>query len=156
MSTPQEGKKAPAFSLPASNGKKAALKDFAGKVVVLYFYPKDATPGCTTEACQFRDSHEEFEKAGAVVLGVSADSLSSHEKFIKKHNLPFLLLADEDHSVAEKYGVWQEKSLYGKKFMGIVRSTFVIDKEGKIAKAFPKVKVAGHDREVLEVVKGLK
>lgn len=156
MSTPQEGKKAPSFSLPASNGKKAALKDFAGKTVVLYFYPKDATPGCTTEACQFRDSHEEFEKAGAVILGVSADGLASHEKFIRKHGLPFLLLADEDHSVAEKYGVWQEKSLYGKKFMGIVRSTFVIDKEGKIAKAFPKVKVDGHDREVLEVVKGLK
>jgi peroxiredoxin Q/BCP len=155
MALPQEGKKAPAFSLPASTGGKISLKDLAGKKVVLYFYPKDNTPGCTTEACNFRDSYRDFEKLGAVVLGVSPDGLASHKKFIDKHDLPFVLLADEDHGVAEKYGVWKEKSLYGRKFMGIERSTFVIDSEGKIAKVFPKVKVAGHHQEVIEVLKSL-
>ncbi|MCB9766609.1 MAG: thioredoxin-dependent thiol peroxidase [Candidatus Omnitrophica bacterium] len=155
MATPQEGKKAPAFSLPSSTGKKISLKDLAGKKVVLYFYPKDNTPGCTTEACAFRDAHKSFEKSDTVILGVSPDGIASHEKFINKYDLPFVLLADEDHAVAEKYGVWQEKSMYGKKFMGIVRATFVIDREGKIAKIFPKVKVKGHDDEVLEAVKAI-
>ena len=153
MAVPQEGKKAPAFSLPASTGKKVALKDFLGKKVVLYFYPKDNTPGCTTEACNFRDSHQAFEKHDAVILGVSPDGIASHEKFIAKQDLPFILLSDEEHKVAEKYGVWREKNMYGRKFWGIVRSTFVIDRQGKIAKIFPKVKVKDHHKEVLEVLK---
>ncbi len=155
MSYPQEGKNAPAFTLPASNGKKVTLKEYHGQVVVLYFYPKDNTSGCTTEACQFRDSMEEFTSQQAVLLGVSPDSLTSHEKFIDKFGLPFLLLSDEDHAVAEKYGVWQEKSMYGKKYFGIVRTTIVIDKTGKVAKVFEKVKVPGHEKEVLEVIKRL-
>ncbi len=155
MAKPQEGRKAPAFLMPASNGEKVSLKDFLGKNVVLYFYPKDNTPGCTTEACDFRDSYKDFEKMDTVILGVSPDGIAAHEKFIGKYDLPFILLADEDHKVSEKYGVWQEKNLYGRKFMGIVRSTFVIDRKGKVAKIFPKVKVKNHRDEVLEVVKGL-
>jgi len=149
MAELREGKKAPAFSLPASNGKRVSLGDFKGKKVVLYFYPKDNTSGCTKEACQFRDSSGNLEKRNAVVLGVSPDGMASHEKFIAKFGLPFLLLSDEDHKVAEKYGVWQEKSMYGKKYYGIVRSTFVINEKGNLAKVFPKVKVEGHSEEVL-------
>jgi peroxiredoxin Q/BCP len=146
------GKKAPAFSLPASNGETVALKDFEGKTVVLYFYPKDDTPGCTKEACDFRDSVTTFTKDDAVVLGVSPDSVKSHGKFIAKFDLPFLLLADEDHAVAEAYGVWAEKSMYGKTYMGVERSTFVIGPDGKVKAIFRKVKVDGHIDEVLAAV----
>ena len=152
----EEGKKAPAFSLENQDGKTVKLSDFAGKNVVLYFCPKDDTPGCTTEACDFRDQHTALQKAGAVVLGVSPDAAARHLKFAGKHKLPFTLLADTEHEVAEKYGAWGEKSLYGKKFMGIIRSTFLIGADGKVAKVWPKVKVAGHVDEVLAAVKALK
>jgi peroxiredoxin Q/BCP len=152
----EEGKKAPAFTLKNQDGKPVKLADFAGKNVVLYFYPKDNTPGCTTEACDFRDQHGKLEKAGAVVLGVSPDAEKTHLKFAGKFGLPFTLLADTEHEVSEKYGAWGEKSLYGRKFMGIIRSTFLIGGDGKVAKVWPKVKVAGHVDEVLEAVKSLK
>ena len=152
----EAGKKAPTFSLKDQNGKTVKLAEFAGKNVVLYFYPKDNTPGCTTEACDFRDQHVKLEKAGAVVLGVSPDAEATHLKFAGKFGLPFTLLADTEHAVAEKYGSWGEKSLYGRKFMGIIRSTFLIGGDGKVAKVWPKVKVAGHVDEVLEAVKSLK
>ncbi len=148
-----EGKAAPAFSLESSEGKKVSLKDLKGKKVVLYFYPKDDTPGCTKEACAFRDAFKAYEDADAVIYGVSPDGLKSHGKFINKFSLPFHLLADTDHAIAEKYGVWVEKSMYGKKYMGIERTTFVIDSIGKIARIFPKVKVDGHSDEVLAAVK---
>ena len=151
----EAGKKAPAFSLKNQSGQPVKLADFAGRVVVLYFYPKDDTPGCTTEACDFRDQHRALEKAGAVVLGVSPDTEQRHAKFAGKHGLPFTLLADTEHVVAEKYGAWGEKSLYGRKFMGIIRSTFLIGADGKVAKVWPKVKVAGHVDEVLAAVKAL-
>jgi peroxiredoxin Q/BCP len=155
MAEIEEGAKAPAFNLPSTDGKKIALKDLVGKNVVLYFYPKDDTPGCTREACQFRDSISKLEKVGAVVLGVSPDNLASHEKFVDKYKLPFPLLSDEDHKVAEKYGVWREKKNYGRTYMGIVRSTFIVDKEGRLAKVFSNVKVDGHDAKVLEELKAL-
>jgi peroxiredoxin Q/BCP len=126
-----------------------ALSEFKGRPVVLYFYPKDDTPGCTVEACGFRDTHAQFVRHKAVVLGVSPDSPRSHEKFRAKFKLPFTLIADERHELAEKYGAWREKSMYGKAYMGIARSTFVIDAGGKIAKVFTAVKPEGHDREVL-------
>ncbi len=151
----EEGKKAPAFSLKDQDGKVVKLADFAGKNVVLYFYPKDDTSGCTKEACAFRDEHSALQKAGAVVLGVSPDDEKSHTKFIGKYDLPFTLLADTEHAVAEKYGAWAEKSMYGRKYMGIVRSTFLIGKDGKLAKVWPKVKVDGHVDEVLAAVKAL-
>lgn len=151
--TVEAGKKAPAFSLESTDGKKVSLKDLAGKKVVLYFYPKDDTPGCTTEACNFRDAFTAYGQAGAVILGVSSDDLKSHDKFRAKYELPFTLLSDPDHAVAEKYGVWQEKNMYGRKSMGIVRTTFVIDSTGNIAKIFPKVKVDGHSEEVLGAVR---
>ena len=147
-----EGKKAPAFTLSDSDGKKVSLKDFIGKNVVLYFYPKDNTPGCTTEACDFKEALPNFKKINAVVLGVSPDSQASHRKFADKYALPFTLLSDEDKKVLEKYGVWQEKSMYGKKYMGVVRTTIVIDKTGKVKKIFPKVKVKGHVDEVLKTL----
>jgi peroxiredoxin Q/BCP len=150
------GQKAPEFSLEASNGKKVSLKDYKGKTVVLYFYPKDMTSGCTTEACDFRDNLARVENAGAVVLGVSPDNLTSHGKFIEKNNLNFLLLADPEKKVLEAYGIWKEKSLYGRKFMGVVRSTFIIGPDGKIAHIFPKVSVKGHVDAVLEVLKTIK
>ncbi len=148
------GKKAPAFRLPASNGETVALSELnaAGKSVVLYFYPKDDTPGCTKEACEFRDAVKKFTSRKAVVLGVSPDSLKAHDKFIAKFGLPFVLLSDVDHAVAEKYGVWVEKSMYGRKYMGIERSTFVIGPDGKVKAAFRKVKVDGHVDEVLAAV----
>jgi thioredoxin-dependent peroxiredoxin len=149
----KEGDKAPDFTLDASNGEKVSLSDYRGKIVVLYFYPKDMTPGCTTQACDFRDFHSDFEKLGVVVLGLSRDPLSSHEKFIAKHELPFLLLSDPDARVCETYGVFKEKNMYGKKVMGIERSTFIIDREGVIAKAYRKVKVAGHVEEVLGFIR---
>ena len=146
------GKKAPEFTLPASNGEEVSLSDFKGKTVVLYFYPKDDTPGCTKEACEFRDAVKKFSTRKAVVLGVSPDSLKAHDKFIAKFGLPFVLLSDADHAVAEKYGVWVEKSMYGRKYMGIERSTFVIGPDGKVKAAFRKVKVDGHVDEVLAAV----
>jgi peroxiredoxin Q/BCP len=147
------GDKAPAFSLEDQSGKTVKLSDFKGKKVVLYFYPKDDTPGCTREACAFRDEHSALQKAGAVVLGVSPDSGTSHAKFAGKYELPFPLLADVDHSVSEKYGAWGEKSLYGRKFMGINRSTFLIDGSGKVVRVWPRVKVDGHVEQVLEAIR---
>ncbi|MED1420217.1 thioredoxin-dependent thiol peroxidase [Bacillus smithii] len=147
------GEAAPDFELPASNGKKVKLSNFKGKNVVLYFYPKDMTPGCTTEACDFRDYHDEFSKLNAVILGISTDSLDKHKKFIEKYDLPFLLLADEDHQVCELYGVWKLKKNFGKEYMGIERSTFVIDQQGRLAKEWRKVKVKGHVEEALEFIK---
>lgn len=150
------GKKAPAFSLPASNGKKVSLKDFAGKKnVVLYFYPKDDTPGCTVEACGFRDEFKSIEKSGAVILGVSPDPIKKHEKFIEKYDLPFLLLSDETKKMLEKYGVWVEKSMYGRTYMGVARTTLVIGKDGKVVHKFCKVKPRGHEKEVLDVLNSL-
>lgn len=149
----KEGNKAPVFTLPDSDGNKVLLKDFLGKKVVLYFYPKDMTSGCTQEACDFRDSHPDFKKLKTVVLGVSADPVSSHKKFVEKHDLPFTLLSDEDKKVVEKYDVWKEKSMYGRKYMGIERTTVIIDEEGRIQKIFSKVKVKGHVEEVLAELK---
>jgi len=150
-----EGMKAPDFTLPASNGQTISLHELQGKHVVLYFYPKDATPGCTTEACDFRDFHPDFQKLDTIVLGVSPDDVKSHDKFTAKHELPFPLLADVDHEVAEQYGVWVLKKMYGREYMGIERSTFLIDKEGTIVRVWKKVKVAGHVQEVLQAVKEL-
>jgi peroxiredoxin Q/BCP len=147
------GDKAPAFTLEDQSGKTVKLSDFKGKTVVLYFYPKDDTPGCTREACAFRDEHSALKKEGAVVLGVSPDSSPSHAKFAGKYKLPFPLLADTDHAVSEKFGAWGEKSLYGRKFMGITRSTFLIDASGKVARVWPKVKVDGHVDQVLEAIR---
>lgn len=143
-----EGKKAPAFTLPNQDGQKISLSDFKGRKVILYFYPKDMTPGCTQEACDFQESLVRFKKKKAVVLGISKDSPARHKKFREKYGLDFDLLSDEDGGVCEKYGVWKEKSLYGRKFMGIERTTLVIDEDGKIARIFPKVKVKGHIDEV--------
>jgi peroxiredoxin Q/BCP len=145
----EEGSKALAFTLKDQDGNKVSLSDFKGKSVVLFFYPKDLTSGCTTEACAFRDDYSKLKKRGAVVLGVSPDSEASHQKFIAKHSLPFPLLVDEDHAVAEKYGAWGEKSLYGRKYFGIIRSTFLIGPDGKVKRAWSKVKVAGHNEDVL-------
>lgn len=147
------GDKAPALSLPDQSGEPVSLKDFTGKQVVLYFYPKDDTPGCTKESCDFRDSITPIKKAGAVVLGVSFDGQESHQKFIKKFALPFTLLSDEDKVVAKAYGVYKEKSMYGKKYWGIERSTFVIDQAGKLKAIFRKVKVDGHVDDVLAALK---
>ena len=151
-----EGKKAPAVNLEDQDGKKVSLNDFKGKNIVLYFYPKDNTSGCTTEACNFRDDFPDFKKLKAVILGVSPDSVQSHKKFADKFDLPFQLLSDEKKQVLEKYGVWKEKSMYGRKYMGVERSTFIIDKTGTVRKIFRKVKVADHNKEVLEALKELK
>ncbi len=150
----KEGNKAPTFSLPDSNGKKISLKDFLGKKVVLYFYPKDMTSGCTKEACDFRDTHPDFKKLKTVVLGVSPDSVDSHKKFSDKYELPFILLSDENKKVLHDYGVWKEKSMYGRKYMGVERTTVIIDETGIIRKIFPKVKVNGHVEEVLKELEG--
>jgi thioredoxin-dependent peroxiredoxin len=144
------GDKAPDFSLDSDEGRKISLKDLKGKKVVLYFYPKDDTPGCTKEACSFTENFDRIKKAGAVVLGVSADSTESHKKFKNKYGLNFPLLSDPDREVIKKYDVWKEKNMYGKKSMGIERTTFVIDESGKIKHIFPRVKVEGHTDEVLE------
>ncbi|ARI78251.1 thioredoxin-dependent thiol peroxidase [Halobacillus mangrovi] len=151
--TVEKGKQAPQFTLPANNGETVSLSDYKGKNVVLYFYPKDMTPGCTTEACDFRDHHESFADLDAVILGVSPDPVESHKKFIDKHDLPFLLLADEDHEVAEEYGVWKLKKNFGKEYYGIERSTFIIDKEGNLAEEYRKVKVKGHVESALEYIR---
>jgi peroxiredoxin Q/BCP len=150
-----EGKKAPEFALPSSEGGEVRLKDLRGRTVVLYFYPKDDTPGCTREACAFRDSQAALKKKSVVVLGVSGDSLASHERFRTKYKLNFPLLSDADRAVAKKYGAWGEKVLYGKKTVGMIRSTFVIDGEGVVRKVFPRVKVDGHAEQVLEAVSKL-
>jgi peroxiredoxin Q/BCP len=148
----EEGKPAPDFELRSDAGETVSLKDLRGKPVVLYFYPKDDTPGCTTQACGIRDAYGEFERAGAVVLGVSPDDERSHLKFKEKYELPFTLLADTDHSVADDYGVWGEKSFAGKKYMGVSRSTFVIDADGNVKKVFADVKPATHADQVLEAL----
>jgi thioredoxin-dependent peroxiredoxin len=145
-------KKAPDFSLPASNGQTVQLADFLGKNVVLYFYPKDMTPGCTTEACDFRDMHQDFSSLNTVILGVSPDPVSKHEKFIEKYGLPFLLLADENNEVAKAYDVWKLKKNFGKEYMGIERSTFIINPEGKVVKEWRKVKVKEHTNEVFQYI----
>ncbi|MCE2798866.1 MAG: thioredoxin-dependent thiol peroxidase [Planctomycetaceae bacterium] len=149
------GSKAPAFTLLDAEGKKVKLSDFKGSPVVLYFYPKDDTPGCTKEACAFRDRSAELKKLGAVVLGVSPDTPASHTKFRDKYSLNFPLLADESHEVAEKFGAWREKNMYGKKSMGIQRSTYLIDGQGKVAYVWKKVSVDGHDQQVLEALQEL-
>lgn len=146
------GKSAPAFSLDTDAGEKLSLKDLKGRPVVLYFYPKDDTPGCTVEACEFRDAFPRFKGSKAIILGISPDSVKSHQRFKEKFDLPFTLLADEDHAIAEKYGVWQKKSMYGRTYMGIARTTFVIDKDGKVAKIFEKVKPKGHAEEVEQAI----
>src|SRR5688572_25165776 len=144
------GQAAPAFKLPSSTGQAVDLKDFAGKrTVVLYFYPRADTPGCTTETCGFRDTLADYDEANVAVLGISPDPVKDVTKFGEKFKVNFPLLADEDHAIAEKYGVWQEKSMYGKKYMGVARTTFIIGKNGKILHVFEKVKPEGHDREVL-------
>jgi len=147
------GKKVPDFSLQNQDGKKISLKDFIGRKVVLYFYPKDDTSGCTKEACGFSDNLPKFSKVDTVILGVSPDSVKSHRKFSEKYKLKFDLLADEEKKVVEKYGVWKEKSMYGRKYMGVERTTFIIDERGKIKTIFNKVKVDGHDKEVLAALK---
>ena len=154
MPVPQPGQPAPKFKLPASNGSTIALDDFKGKqTVVLYFYPRADTPGCTTEACAFRDALADYDRANIAVLGLSPDPIKDVTKFAEKFHLNFPLLADEDHAVCEKYGVWQEKSMYGKKYWGAARTTFVIAKDGKILHVFEKVKPAAHDQEVLAWIK---
>ncbi|MBL8205823.1 MAG: thioredoxin-dependent thiol peroxidase [Blastocatellia bacterium] len=149
------GDKAPAFSLKEATGKTVKLADFKGKKVVLYFYPKDNTPGCTKEACGFRDDFSELKNRGVEVLGVSPDGQASHQKFIEKYSLPFTLLSDPDHTVLEKYGAWGEKNMYGKKVQGVLRSTFIIDEQGRIAHIFRKVKTDTHSADVLKVIDGL-
>jgi peroxiredoxin Q/BCP len=150
-----EGKAAPAFSLETDTGDKLSLKELKGRPVVLYFYPKDDTPGCTVEACEFRDAFPRFKGNKAVILGISPDSVKSHQKFKAKFALPFTLLADPEHAIAEKYGVWRKKSMYGRTYMGIARTTFVIDKDGKIAKVFEKVKPRGHAEAVEQALDAL-
>ena len=148
----KEGNIAPDFKLNSTEGKEVSLKEFRGKQVVLYFYPKDDTPGCTKEACDFRDNLARVRAKGAVVFGISHDSVESHDRFKEKFDLPFTLLSDPEKKVTEAYGVYKQKSLYGKFFMGIERTTFVVDKEGRIKKIFPKVKVEGHVEEVLQAL----
>jgi peroxiredoxin Q/BCP len=147
------GVTAPDFSLPADDGSTVTLAGLKGRKVVLYFYPKDDTSGCTKEACGFRDSWKDVQRTGAVVLGVSPDGVASHQKFKRKYDLPFPLLADTDHRVAEAYGAWGEKSMYGRRYKGILRTTFVIDDEGRIAYVFEKVKPEGHAAEVLTALR---
>jgi peroxiredoxin Q/BCP len=151
-----EGDQAPNFSLEADDGTTVTRASLAGKNVVLYFYPKDDTPGCTKEACDFRDAFPRFGKIDAVVIGVSPDSVESHWKFKAKYNLPFRLLSDTGHKLADTFGVWKEKSMYGRKFMGIERTTVIVDRKGRVAKIFPKVKVPGHAEEVERLLRELK
>lgn len=153
---PEIGEKAPAFSLPSDGGETINLDQFRGRPVVLYFYPKDDTPGCTTQACEFRDRWKDVTDRGAIVLGVSPDPVDSHDKFKEKFDLPFPLLADTKHETAEDYGVWGEKSMYGRRYMGINRTTFIIDGDGRIARIFHKVKPKGHAGEVLEALDSIR
>lgn len=150
----EPGDRAPSFTLPSTSGKPVSLQDLAGRKVVLYFYPRDDTPGCTAEACDFRDRHSRVLASGAVVLGVSGDKLASHDKFRAKYGLPFELLSDEGNDLARRYGAYGEKSLYGRKFLGTIRSTFVIDEKGRIAAAWSPVKVKGHADAVLAALDG--
>ncbi|MDQ0339326.1 peroxiredoxin Q/BCP [Caldalkalibacillus uzonensis] len=152
MAETMVGHSVPDISLPASDGREVSLTDFRGQYLVLYFYPKDMTPGCTTEACDFRDYHPLLAELGVKVIGVSPDDVQSHEKFIQKHNLPFLLLADTEQRLAKHFQVWTLKKMYGKEYMGIERSTFLIDREGKVVKEWRKVKVKGHVQEVVRAV----
>jgi peroxiredoxin Q/BCP len=152
----EEGKPAPAFKLQADDGSTVQLSDLKGKTVVLYFYPKDDTPGCTKEACGFRDRYADIQKLGAVVLGVSPDDEASHGKFRDKFSLNFPLLADPGHAIAEKYGAWREKNMYGKKSMGIQRSTYIIGPDGKVQKVWKAVKAEAHPQQVLEALQALK
>lgn len=147
------GKQVADFTSVNQNGEEIKLSDFKGRHVVLYFYPKDMTPGCTTQACDFRDHHESFKELDAVIIGVSPDPVQRHQKFIEKHDLPFHLLADEDHQLAEQFGVWQLKKTFGKEYYGIVRSTFVIDKDGILQKEYRNVRVKGHVEEALQYVR---
>jgi thioredoxin-dependent peroxiredoxin len=147
---PKEGTTAPAFKTTDQNGESVSLKDLRGQKVVLYFYPKDDTPGCTKEACSFRDAYSKFKKQKITVLGVSPDKQTAHQKFVTKYQLPFTLLVDTDHSIAEAYGVWGEKKFMGRTYMGVHRTTFLIDEKGKIKKVFEKVKPEDHASEVLE------
>ena len=155
MSELSEGMQAPAFTLPRDGGGDVSLSEFGGKKVVLYFYPKDDTSGCTTEAIAFTALKQDFADADTVVIGMSPDPVKKHDKFRDKHSLDVILAADEDKSTLEAYGVWQEKSMYGKKYMGVERTTFLIDRDGKIARIWPKVKVPGHAEEVLAAAKDL-
>lgn len=148
----EKSQAAPDFSLTDDEGRRVSLQDFRGKKVVLYFYPKDDTPGCTTEACGFRDIHDEIMDRGAVVLGVSPDPQKKHEKFRNKYDLPFHLLSDPEHTTLEAYDAWGEKKMYGKTYMGVLRSTVIIDEEGKIREIYPKVKPADHPREILKAL----
>ncbi len=143
------GQPAPDFVLPDENGVMRRLSDYRGRYVVLYFYPKDDTPGCTTEACEFRNAYADYERAGVVILGISPDSPRSHTRFKQKHQLPFPLLADEDHAVCQQYGVWGRKKFMGREYAGVLRTTFLIDPQGQIIKVFENVKPAGHAKEVL-------
>ncbi|WP_422924967.1 thioredoxin-dependent thiol peroxidase [Singulisphaera sp. PoT] len=149
------GQPAPDFTLDDQHGNPVSLSELRGKPVVLYFYPKDDTPGCTKEACAFRDARADYEAAGAHVVGVSPDTVASHKKFVDKYELPFTLVADTDHQLCEQYGVWKEKNMYGKKSMGVERTTFIIDAAGNVAKVFPRVKVDGHSEAVLETIRSL-
>lgn len=146
------GNLAPDFSLPDENGDLRHLSDYRGKIVVLYFYPKDDTPGCTTEACGFRDTYADYEKAGVPVIGISPDDVKKHQKFKTKYNLPFTLLADTDHAVCEQYGVWGRKKFMGKEYDGVFRTTFLIGKDGSILRVFENVKPEGHSQEILKVL----
>ncbi|MBI5093247.1 MAG: thioredoxin-dependent thiol peroxidase [Candidatus Hydrogenedentes bacterium] len=152
---PDAGAMAPVFDLLAGDGRRVKLRDFKGRPVVIYFYPKDDTPGCTVEAKEFGDSMPEFDELGATVLGISPDNTASHCKFASKYDLTFPLLSDTEHAVAEKYGVWVEKSMYGRRYMGVQRATFLIDGAGRIAQAWPKVKPEGHAEQVLDAVRAL-
>lgn len=156
MSLPKVGRKAPAFSIPDETGKKRTLAEYAGKWLLIYFYPKDSTPGCTIEACTIRDQFKDFKKIGAVVLGVSTDSAKSHKKFKDAYELPFTLLADEEKKMVTKYGVWGEKSMYGRKYMGTFRTSFLIDTKGIVRKVYEKVKPKEHACEVIADLKALK
>lgn len=149
------GDAVPDFKLPSSDGKELSLHDFKGKKIVLYFYPKDDTPGCTAEACDFRDTQEDFSKLNVEIIGVSKDSLNSHDKFISKYKLPFVLLSDTDLKLMEAFGVWKAKTMYGKTALGVVRSTFLIDENGILIKAWPNVKATGHVGRVLDELKNL-
>ena len=151
--TVEVGKQVPNFTLPNQHGEQVSLADFKGKHVVLYFYPKDMTPGCTTEACDFRDEYKSFSDLNAVIIGVSPDPVESHQKFIAKHELPFVLLADENHQVAEQFDVWKLKKNFGKEYYGIERSTFIIDKEGTLQKVYRKVSVKDHVEDALTFIR---
>jgi peroxiredoxin Q/BCP len=156
MAQPTVGTTAPAFDLPTGDGKTLSLRDLRGKYIVLYFYPKDNTPGCTREACSFQENLKAIERSGAVVVGVSPDKPESHGRFAEKYNLTFPLVSDTDKDIVRKYGVWKQKNFLGKKFMGVERTTFIIDEKGTIVHVFPQVKVDGHTEEVLSVLNELK